>query len=180
MRLSRPRYTILSLMIVVLIASLLLATLVAYRDYKRRLATQQVAIAAAQANYLNAQLTREVAEIAVTEYIEGILKPDLETLKGEIALAESDLMRAEDRLAAAKRRGEKGEDSGPSVAEREKEARRARLRVQHAEERRAYLAKEAAAKTLNELHVEVEKAKADEAAKQAILEQVKAGMMGSS
>jgi hypothetical protein len=165
-------------MIVVLVASLVLALFVAHRDRQRRRAAHQVEIAAAQANYRNAQLTREVAEIAVTEYTEGILKPDLETAENEIVLAKSDLMRAEERLAAAKRRREKGEAPEWSLAQREKEARRAKLRLQHAQERKTNLAKEAMERMLNELHGEVERAKADEAAKKAVYEQVKAGMMG--
>ncbi len=164
MRLPRPRYTILSLMIAVFVASLVFALFVAYRDARRRRAAHQVQIAWAQANYLNAQLTREVAEIAITEYIEGILKPDLETAESEIVLAKSDLMRAEERLTAAKRQG--GNDDAPksSLEDREKEARRAKLRLQRAQERKTFLAKEARERTLKELAVEVETAKANEAA----------------
>ncbi len=178
MRLPRPRYTILSLMIVVLVASLVLALFVAYRDARRRRAAHQLAIASAQANYQNAQLTREVAEIAITEYTEGILKPDLETGENEILLAKSDLMRSEERRAAAKRQREPGEAPQPSLAETEKEARRANLRLQHAQERKTNLAKEKE-RTLKELFVEVERAKATEARLKAVYEQVKAGMMGS-
>jgi len=166
-------------MIVVLVASLVLALFVAYRDLRRRSAAQQVAIAAAQANFQNAQLTREVAEIAITEYIEGILKPDLETAENEIVLARSDLMRAEERLAAAKRPSVRGEAPGSSLAEREKEARRANLRLKRAQERKTNLAKEAQERTLKELFNEVESAKANEARRKAVFEQVKAGMMGS-
>src|SRR2546421_5309526 len=47
-------------------------------------------LAAAAATYENAKLTREVAEIAVIEYKEGIYRQDTDTIKGEIALAESE------------------------------------------------------------------------------------------
>src|SRR5262249_32861235 len=77
MHFRRPRYTILSLMAVVLIAALGLAIFVLDRDHRRRVAAQKVATASALANYLNARLTREAAEIAVTEYTEGVLKSDL-------------------------------------------------------------------------------------------------------
>ena len=60
------------------------------------------------ANHENAKLTREVAEIAVVEYVEGIFKQDLATVEGEIKLAESDLSRSEDRLDWARRMYEKG------------------------------------------------------------------------
>ena len=59
----------------------------------RRSPTQQ-----AEAAYQNARRAREIAEIAVTEYIEGIYKQESETIKGEIALAESARKRAEGRL----------------------------------------------------------------------------------
>ena len=60
-----------------------------------------------QGNFGNATLTREVAEIAVVEYEEGIFKQEFATVEGEIKLAESDLSRAEDRVdwaAACSRR----------------------------------------------------------------------------
>ena len=52
----------------------------------------------AEAAYQQSKLTREVAEIAVTEYVEGVYKQEKETIQGEIALAKSELKRAEDRL----------------------------------------------------------------------------------
>jgi hypothetical protein len=165
-------------MTVVLVVSVVLGIFVAFRDHRRRRAAQQVALAAAQANYLNAKLTREVAEIAVTEYTEGILKPDLETLDGEIALAKSDQTQAEERLAAAKRQRDPDKDSASSLAEAKDEARKARLRLKHARERRAYLAKDAKERTLKDLNYEVQSAKANEAAKKAEYDRAKAVIMG--
>ena len=46
----------------------------------------------------NAKLTREVAQIAVKEYVEGIFVQDKATADGEISLAKSDLARASDRV----------------------------------------------------------------------------------
>ncbi len=176
MRLPRPRYTILSLMTVVLVASLVLAIFVAYRERQRRCALLQQAIALAEANYLNAVLTREVAEIAVTEYTEGILKQDLETADGEIALAKTDLIRAQEKLAAAKRQREQGKAPESSVAESEKEARRANRRLKDAQERKTDLAKDAKERTLKALNDEVNKAKADELARKAAYDQANAGV----
>ena len=42
---------------------------------------QQIVALKAEANYRNARLAREVAEIAVIEYEEGIFKQDLATVK---------------------------------------------------------------------------------------------------
>ena len=69
---------------------------------------QEITTKSAKANYANATLTREVAEIAVVEYKEGIFKQDLATVEGEIKLAESDLSRAEDRVDWAQRMFVKG------------------------------------------------------------------------
>ena len=65
---------------------------------KDRLANQKITTRAAEAAYQNAKLTREVAEIAVTEYTEGIYKQDMQTVLGELKLAASDLSRAIDRV----------------------------------------------------------------------------------
>ena len=56
-----------------------------------QLINQKITTKSAKANFQNATLTREVAEIGVVEYEEGIYKQDLATVKGEIKLAESDL-----------------------------------------------------------------------------------------
>jgi HlyD family secretion protein len=175
MRLPRPRYTILSLMVVVLVASLILAITVAYR----RRAAEQVAIASAHANYLNAQLTRQVAEIVVTEYTEGILKYDLEAVESEILLAKTHLMRAEEGVAAAKREQKLDDVAKSFLADQEKDARRAKLRLQQAQERKTKLATTTKQRILKELNDEVDTAKADELAKKAVYEQLRAGMMGS-
>ena len=62
------------------------------------LINQKITTQGAESSYQNAMLTRQVAEIAVNEYREGIYKQEMQTALGEIALAESDLKRAEDRL----------------------------------------------------------------------------------
>jgi hypothetical protein len=146
MRLSRPRFTILTLMIVVFIASLMLTTIAVYRQRIR-------ALQSAAVDYENAKLTREVSEIAIVEYSEGIFKQDRDTLKGELALAESDFERA---------RG--------SSASNEK----AKLRVDRAKDRLTTLEKYTKPKTLKELQSEVEKARSNELAKKATLDQLKA------
>jgi hypothetical protein len=78
-------------MIVVVIASLVLTVIVIRREQAQR----TIAVNAARAAYENAKLTREVAEIAVTEYVEGISE--------QIRLGENDTQRAQDRLAWSKR-----------------------------------------------------------------------------
>jgi RND family efflux transporter MFP subunit len=67
----------------------------------------QIAIQSAEAGYQNARIEREVAEIAVKEFDEGNFKHELATVKGEVALAQSAIQKAErglDRARRARRR----------------------------------------------------------------------------
>ncbi len=68
-----------------------------------QLRNQEIAEQRAGAAYLNAKLSREVADIAVAEYVEGIFKQELYTLKSEIAGSEAAIQRAEDRLERTQR-----------------------------------------------------------------------------
>jgi hypothetical protein len=65
---------------------------------------QSIATESAKVNFDNSQLTREIAQIAVTEYVEGIFVQEHATLKGEVSLAESDLGRARDAIPFTKDR----------------------------------------------------------------------------
>ena len=62
---------------------------------------QAVSIQAAGAAYQNAKLSREICEIAVKEYEEGIYPQDLATAEGAIRLAESDGKRTMDEIVEA-------------------------------------------------------------------------------
>jgi hypothetical protein len=148
MRLSRPRFTILTLMIMVVIASLVLTAIVVHRQ-KIRLT---IALQSAAADCENAKLTREAAEIAVVEYKEGIFKQDLDTVKAELALAESDLNHTRDTSASDET---------------------ARLRVERAKEQLTLL-EYTKSKTIKELQSEVDRAKTIEMANKAKLEQLEA------
>jgi hypothetical protein len=99
MHVPRVRFTIRWMMIAVLLASLIFAGIAASRERRRRL----VALRVAEARYEQAKLTREVAEIAVTEYVEGIYKQKLEAIKGEIAWSDAAPERARSRRAALER-----------------------------------------------------------------------------
>ena len=59
---------------------------------------QKISTQQAEASFKQAYLTREVAEYAVKEYVEGVFKQDKATIDGQIALAKSDLERAIDRV----------------------------------------------------------------------------------
>src|SRR5262249_16757681 len=69
---------------------------------------QIIATEGAKAAYQNAKLTREVADIAVNEYVNGVYKQEEQTVLGEISLAEAERKRAEDRLEWSDRMVKKG------------------------------------------------------------------------
>ena len=52
-----------------------------------RLVNMRIEEKSAEANYLNAKLIREIAEIAVQEYKEGVLVAGKLSVEGEIRLA---------------------------------------------------------------------------------------------
>jgi HlyD family secretion protein len=131
------------------------------------LTNQQIATKSAAASYENAKLTREVAEIAVKEYVEGIYLQDLQTVEGEIKLAESDLSRSEDRVDWARRMYEKGYVSLASKVSEELSLKKARFALEQAQQKRRVLVDFTRAKTIKELQSEVEKARSDELAKQS-------------
>jgi hypothetical protein len=82
MRLPRPRFTLMFLMILVVIASLAMTGVVVLIELNRRIAALQVA----EAEYENAKRMRGPVLIAVVEQ-------DLQTVNDEITLAKSDLER---------------------------------------------------------------------------------------
>ena len=65
---------------------------------KDQLFNAQIVIKNAQVDYQNATAAREVAESAVTEFIEGTFKHELDSVKSEVALAFSAIRQAERRL----------------------------------------------------------------------------------
>ncbi len=131
------------------------------------LVNQRITTESAKANYQNAKLTREVAEIAVVEYKEGIYVQDLATVEGEIKLAESDLIRSEDRLEWARRMFDKGYVSMAQKVSEELTFKKAQFTLEQAQSKRKVLVNYTKGKTIKELESEVEKSRSDELAKQA-------------
>ena len=134
---------------------------------KDQLVNQKITTKSAEANHENAKLTREVAEIAVVEYEEGIYKQDLSTVEGEIKLAESDLSRAEDRLDWARRMFSKGYVSKATAVSEELTLKKAQFALEQAQSKKKVLVDYTRGKTVKELKSEVEKARSDELAKKA-------------
>jgi len=156
-----------------------------YRSEPRdQLVNQQVTTMSAAANYENAKLTREVAEIAVVEYSEGIFVQDQQTAEGLVKLAQSDLFRQhtgpgglQDPLARIERASkgsvrdlaiEFGLRDG--IVDFQRRERKARLEVEKAESKVRMLGKYTKPIRLRELQAEVETARADELAKRTAYE----------
>ena len=137
---------------------------------KDSLTNQKITTESAKANFANATLTREVAEIAVREYVEGIYKQDLATVEGEIKLAESELSRAEDRVDWAQRMYLKGYVSLAQKVSEDLALKKARFALEQAQSKKKVLVDYTRDKTIKELESDVKKALSDELAKKATLE----------
>jgi RNA polymerase sigma factor (sigma-70 family) len=148
----------------------------AFSDLLKKL---QLATKAAEAAYLNAKLTRQVAEMAVSEYREGILLDDAPPLRGEVAVEAADLTHALDRAAWSKKMYEKGYVSKAQKDADEMYLKQANLAIRNKgyiskttreETKRSVLQMYVSNKTIKQLESEVEKARSDELAKHATWE----------
>ena len=131
---------------------------------------QAINVRQAEASYQQARLTREVAETAVAEYVEGTFKQHLETIQGNIAMAEADLKRAEDRYAWSRRMAEKKFISDAQKTSDKLSLDKARFALEQVITNRAVLLTYTKAKTIKGLRAEAEKARSDELAKKATLD----------
>jgi RND family efflux transporter MFP subunit len=133
---------------------------------KDQLTNQYIATEGAKAAYQNAKLTREVAEIAVTEYVEGVFQQELQTAKGEIALADAELKRAADRLEWSNRMLTKGYVSVAQNVADKVTLQQKGFSYEQSQTKKSVLEKFTKEKTIKELQSDVEKARSDELAKQ--------------
>lgn len=77
----------------------------AYEEVVRQ---QQINLERARADFQQVKLGHEVAEMNVVEFRDGLMLQTVKNLKGQIALAESDLERAKDRISWSRRMLDKG------------------------------------------------------------------------
>jgi multidrug resistance efflux pump len=137
---------------------------------KERLAVQEIVIRGAEADLQGARLAREVAEMAVAEYTQGAFQKELEAAQAEIALAESNRKRAEDRFDWSSRMVQKGYVSNAQNLSDKFELQQAVFNVEQAQTRLNVLEKFTKDKTAKTLRSELETARARELAKHAALE----------
>ncbi|MHC5541639.1 efflux RND transporter periplasmic adaptor subunit, partial [Singulisphaera rosea] len=159
---------------------------------KERRINQAITEESARAVSLNAKLAHEVAQIAVTEYLEGVYKQEFVTLSGAAVEAQAAMKRAGNRLARTKQARQRlagalnGRGTTPAdiiveldlddrIEEAEAAVLRTQVAVEQAQTRLMVLQKYTKDKVLKELHAEVEKARSAALQKQEIwkLEQSK-------
>ena len=138
--------------------------------------TEQLATRKAKVSYEIAKLTRVLANLAIEEYEEVDYPQDLATVEGEIKLAESDLIRAEDRLAWAKRMSDKKYFPHARDVSEELNVKKARFSLDEFRSKRRVLVYYTKTKTIKKLRSEVEKAHSDELARQAFPWEVEGGV----
>jgi multidrug resistance efflux pump len=119
-------------------------------------------------------LAREVAEIAVKEYLEGDFVAQLQDAEGAIKLAEAELSLAEVELNVTKDLVAKTSGSQLPIKRAEVTVLRARLALEKAQSRKDVLARYTRPKRQRELESAVKKANTDELARQATWEPMKA------
>lgn len=126
-------------------------------DLQDALTNQMIGVKAAEAAYRNAKMNREVAEIGVKEFVDGISKEDIEQADAAIAQATADRLHAEDQANTSK-----SEDSQHALGE-------AQINERKAKAKKAILVKYTEVKDRKELESEVFKAKEEELMKEAAL-----------
>jgi hypothetical protein len=153
-------------------------------DQEGSIINQTISVQGAEVAYQNAKLTREVAEIAVKEYEEGIYVQDRLTAQGEMLLAESDHKRSTDKIEMTREllgRVKKAASGSVfdimSVAQMEGNVYEAllskvktELALDQAKTKLKLLEEYEKPKRLKELRSEVEKARSDELNREMTLE----------
>jgi multidrug resistance efflux pump len=134
---------------------------------RERLNGQERTAKEAENAFQVARRAREAAESAVTEYVEGKSKQELQKSQGEVTLAEMTLKGAEVRLGRSKQLLERGLMSRGRYTADELAVQRARLALEQAQRKRETLEKFTRDKTIKILQSKVEKARSEELAKQA-------------
>jgi HlyD family secretion protein len=156
---------------------------------KDRLLNQKIVGEGARATVRNATLEREVAEIALREYVDGIYAQEQDTLRDEISAAESAIQKAEGRLERTRHARKQLNDAWPVtkgarpsadiVSEIDIEDRieaalltieREKTALKQAKRKREVLEKYTLGKTTKKLQAEVERKRLDELAMQSASE----------
>ncbi len=136
-----------------------------------QLFNQRITVETAKANFEDARLTRENAEIAVVEYQEGVFRMQDEEAAGDIKIAEAELAFAEDELTLIKQRDKGlGGSSGVEIKRFELAVSRASFALEKAQTRHKVLRDYTGPVKTKKLKSDLERNRSDELSKKAIFE----------
>jgi RND family efflux transporter MFP subunit len=124
-----------------------------------QLTNQRIATQRAEADLEQARTTREVAELALKEYLEGTFPLEQQELEGAIKVAEMELLTAQDELEA-----------GPRSRRAELNVMKAELSLRQAQSKLRLLSQFTRVRMGRTLETQIEKARSDELAKEATYE----------
>ncbi len=139
---------------------------------QERRADRSVDSMRAEADYLRARLARVNAEIALASHMNANFEQELAMVNHEVALADLDLRRAEDRAVWSKEMRKKGFVSAASQTADELTLTRVKLDARDARKKRADLEESVLKKASQELRGDLEKAKSAEAEKKSAFEKL--------
>ncbi len=145
-------------------------------ELQDRLVSQKINVASAEADVQSARLARELAELAVVEYNQGVYPQEMNMLANDIKLTELDLSRAEDVLEWTRRMFVKGYVSMSAKVAEELSFKQAQFALEQAQSKRKVLIDLTKKKTIKELTGAVERARSRELARQAALERERSAL----
>lgn len=134
------------------------------------LVNQEITTKQREADLEQAKKTLEVAEIAVTEYIEGTFPEQEQNALGSIALAQSELAQADERLKWSNRMLEIGYVTTQQNYSDKLQLQKSQFSLQEATTKLMVLRNFTKEKQVKELQASVEKARSDMLAKQSAYE----------
>lgn len=134
------------------------------------LTNQEIATKRADADYQQAMKTREVAEIAVKEYLEGTFPQEVQSAEGQIKLAESELVKAGDKLEWSNRMAKIGYVTAAQNFADKLALQKAEFTKKETDTKLMVLQKYTRVKQVKDLQANVEKAISDELAKKQTLD----------
>jgi multidrug resistance efflux pump len=134
---------------------------------KEKLAGQETATKGLETAYQQAKTPRQAAELALEEFLKGTFKQEQDAIQNRIAVTEVELKQAEDRLVRSRRHVDQGIVPKEQAVTHQIAVQRLKLRLEQARTKRQTLEKYTKDKMTKKFQSEIEKARADELAKQA-------------
>jgi HlyD family secretion protein len=138
-------------------------------ELRDRLATQEIAVHATQAEVHATRIAREVAVMVLREFKEGTYAQQLATTEGQIKLAESKLSRAQDRVDWSSRMFQKGYVSLAEKVSEDLALKQARFALEEAQSQKKVLIDHSRERETKALTGAIESARARELTAQAAL-----------